>query len=71
MRDRAAKTALFDAFARAAKALATAYLGDRDQLGPVTREGLARRLQDGDPPGGPGVCGRPPSTPPGWPSPRA
>ena len=29
--------------------LATAYLGARDQLEPVTREELARRLQDGDP----------------------
>jgi rhodanese-related sulfurtransferase len=53
--DRAAKTALFDEFARAAKALAngrrlaTAYLDARDQLEPVTREELARRLQDGDP----------------------
>jgi rhodanese-related sulfurtransferase len=28
--------------------LAAAYLGDRDQLEPVTREELARRLQDGD-----------------------
>ena len=33
----------------AAKPLASAYLGARDQLGPVTREELARRLQDGDP----------------------
>jgi rhodanese-related sulfurtransferase len=30
--------------------LAAAYLGARDQLEPVTREELARRLQDGDPP---------------------
>jgi rhodanese-related sulfurtransferase len=30
--------------------LATTYLGDRDQLEPVTREELARRLQDGDRP---------------------
>jgi rhodanese-related sulfurtransferase len=30
--------------------LAAAYLGGRDQLEPVTREELARRLQDGDPP---------------------
>jgi rhodanese-related sulfurtransferase/DNA-binding MarR family transcriptional regulator len=30
--------------------LAAAYLGDRDQLVPVTREELARRLQDADPP---------------------
>jgi hypothetical protein len=52
----------------AAKALASAYLGARDQLGPVTREELARRLQDGDPLVVL-VCGRPPSTPPGWPSP--
>jgi rhodanese-related sulfurtransferase/predicted transcriptional regulator len=29
--------------------LATAYLGARDQLEPVTRQELARRLQDGDP----------------------
>jgi rhodanese-related sulfurtransferase len=29
--------------------LAAAYLGGRDQLEPVTREELARRLQDGDP----------------------
>jgi rhodanese-related sulfurtransferase len=29
--------------------LAAAYLGRRDQLEPVTREELARRLQDGDP----------------------
>jgi rhodanese-related sulfurtransferase/predicted transcriptional regulator len=29
--------------------LATAYLGDRDQLEPVTRQELARRLRDGDP----------------------
>jgi rhodanese-related sulfurtransferase/predicted transcriptional regulator len=29
--------------------LAAAYLGARDQLEPVTREELARRLQDGDP----------------------
>jgi rhodanese-related sulfurtransferase len=29
--------------------LAAAYLGDRDQLEPVTRQELARRLQDGDP----------------------
>jgi rhodanese-related sulfurtransferase/DNA-binding transcriptional ArsR family regulator len=29
--------------------LATAYLGARDQLEPVTREELARRLKDGDP----------------------
>ena len=29
--------------------LATAYLGARDQLEPVTREELTRRLQDGDP----------------------
>jgi rhodanese-related sulfurtransferase len=29
--------------------LAAAYLGDRDELEPVTREELARRLQDGDP----------------------
>jgi rhodanese-related sulfurtransferase len=28
--------------------LATAYLGSRDELQPVTREELARRLQDGD-----------------------
>jgi rhodanese-related sulfurtransferase len=28
--------------------LAAAYLGDRDQLEPVTREELARRLQDGE-----------------------
>ena len=28
--------------------LAAAYVGDRDQLEPVTREELARRLQDGD-----------------------
>jgi rhodanese-related sulfurtransferase len=28
--------------------LAAAYLGDRDELEPVTREELARRLQDGD-----------------------
>ena len=28
--------------------LAAAYLGTRDQLEPVTREELARRLQDGD-----------------------
>jgi rhodanese-related sulfurtransferase/DNA-binding transcriptional ArsR family regulator len=28
--------------------LATAYLGDRDELEPVTRAELARRLQDGD-----------------------
>jgi rhodanese-related sulfurtransferase len=28
--------------------LAATYLGDRDQLEPVTREELARRLQDGD-----------------------
>ena len=28
--------------------LAAAYLGDRDQLEPVTREELARRLQDSD-----------------------
>lgn len=28
--------------------LAAAYLGDRDRLEPVTREELARRLQDGD-----------------------
>jgi rhodanese-related sulfurtransferase len=28
--------------------LATAYLGERDELEPVTREELARRLQDGD-----------------------
>jgi rhodanese-related sulfurtransferase len=32
-----------------AERLATAYLGARDQLEPVTREELARRLQDGDP----------------------
>src|SRR4029453_8342030 len=30
--------------------LAAAYLDARDQLEPVTREELARRLQDGDPP---------------------
>jgi rhodanese-related sulfurtransferase len=30
--------------------LAAAYLGARDHLEPVTREELARRLQDGDPP---------------------
>jgi rhodanese-related sulfurtransferase len=30
--------------------LAEAYLGARDQLEPVTREELARRLKDGDPP---------------------
>ena len=30
--------------------LAAAYLGNRDQLEPVSREELARRLQDGDPP---------------------
>src|ERR687894_202104 len=87
MADRAVKTALFDAFARAAKALASGrrlelldvlangertvealagegtlaagrlaeverlaadYLGARDQLEPVTREELARRLQDRD-----------------------
>jgi rhodanese-related sulfurtransferase len=30
--------------------LAAAYLGARDQLEPVTREELARRLQGGDPP---------------------
>jgi rhodanese-related sulfurtransferase/DNA-binding MarR family transcriptional regulator len=30
--------------------LAAAYLGGRDELEPVTREELARRLQDGDPP---------------------
>jgi rhodanese-related sulfurtransferase/DNA-binding MarR family transcriptional regulator len=30
--------------------LAAAYLGDRDRLEPVTREELARRLQDDDPP---------------------
>jgi DNA-binding transcriptional ArsR family regulator len=30
--------------------LAAAYLGARDELEPVTREELARRLQDGDPP---------------------
>jgi rhodanese-related sulfurtransferase/DNA-binding transcriptional ArsR family regulator len=30
--------------------LAAAYLGARDQLEPVTREELARRLEDGDPP---------------------
>ena len=30
--------------------LAAAYLGARDQLEPVTREELVRRLQDGDPP---------------------
>ena len=29
--------------------LAAAYLGERDELEPVTREELARRLQDGDP----------------------
>jgi rhodanese-related sulfurtransferase len=29
--------------------LAAAYLGGRDELEPVTREELARRLQDGDP----------------------
>ena len=29
--------------------LAAAYLGARDQLEPVTREELARRLEDGDP----------------------
>ena len=29
--------------------LAAAYLGGRDQLEPVTRQELARRLQDGDP----------------------
>jgi hypothetical protein len=49
MMDRAAKTPCSDAFARAAKALASAYLGARDQLEPVTREELARRLQDGNP----------------------
>jgi rhodanese-related sulfurtransferase len=30
--------------------LAAAYLGGRDELEPLTREELARRLQDGDPP---------------------
>jgi rhodanese-related sulfurtransferase/DNA-binding transcriptional ArsR family regulator len=30
--------------------LAAVYLGARDQLEPVTREELSRRLQDGDPP---------------------
>jgi rhodanese-related sulfurtransferase len=30
--------------------LAAAYLGGRDELEPVTREELVRRLQDGDPP---------------------
>ena len=44
MTDRAAKTALFDEFARAAKALANGR-----RLEPVTREELARRLRDGDP----------------------
>jgi rhodanese-related sulfurtransferase len=34
----------------AVERLAAAYLGARDQLEPVTREELARRLQDGDPP---------------------
>jgi rhodanese-related sulfurtransferase len=32
----------------AVQRLAAAYLGDRDQLEPVTREELARRLRDGD-----------------------
>jgi rhodanese-related sulfurtransferase/DNA-binding transcriptional ArsR family regulator len=32
----------------AVRQLAAAYLGDRDQLEPVTREELARRLRDGD-----------------------
>jgi rhodanese-related sulfurtransferase len=31
-----------------AERLAAAYLGTRDQLEPVTREELARRLEDGD-----------------------
>jgi len=34
----------------AVRELAAAYLGHRDQLEPVTREELARRLHDGDPP---------------------
>jgi rhodanese-related sulfurtransferase len=32
----------------AVRQLAAAYLGDRDQLEPVTREELARRLRDGE-----------------------